>query len=167
MHAIQSPPQPAASIAPGQPSSPRSAAPRSGVGAAVLIGALALTGCSGQGSQLTIEYGDGQTATGTFEEANCTETEVSAVAIQPRHAAVSVTFDAARDYFAAQSWVYEDVVVLLETSDFEVNRAGDTITISGSGTVKTAPLPETGEQFTGEGTETFPGTFTATLECTE
>lgn len=80
---------------------------------------------------------------------------------------MSATFDDARDEYRGRAWVYEDVVVLLSTSDIEVNRAGDTTTISGSGTVKTAPLPETGEQFTGEGTETSPGTFTATLECTE
>lgn len=89
------------------------------------------------------------------------------MAIRPRHAAVSVAFDARRDYFAAQTRVYQAIVVLLETSDSEVDRAGDTIIITGSGTVKTAPLPEPGEECTGEGAETSPGTFTATLECTE
>ncbi|KIP52227.1 hypothetical protein [Leucobacter komagatae] len=130
-----------------------------------------LTQCNAGGSKVTISYGDNQTATGVFESADCTDTEVFAVAVKPRIASLSATFDDDREIYSAQVKVYDEVLVLLQTEDISLSREGNTVSVSGKGTVKYTPINERntvpGESYNEEDVKTSPGSFEATIQCSK
>ena len=139
--------------------------------AIAVLGSFALTGCSSSNSEVTIDYGDGQSVNATFTRVECTEVSASAVTIDPTHASITVHFDAAQDDYHGSSWVYADALVLFEADHLEVSRDGDQVRVSGEGEVQIAqraegePLP--GEGFDTGGAEQTSGTISAELSCTD
>lgn len=139
--------------------------------AVAVVGSVGLAGCTGSGSEVTIDYGDGQSVNATFTRVECTETSASAVAIDPTHASITVHFDAAQDDYHGSSWVYADALVLFEAERLEISRDGDQVRVSGDGDVQIAqraegdPLP--GDGFDTEGAEQTRGAIRAELSCTD
>lgn len=137
--------------------------------AVALIGMTTLSGCSGGGSAVTINYDDGLKVNATFKNVECSDTEASAVSTDPTNASINVHFDADNDNFRGRAWVYADDLVSFEADRVDVSKDGNRLLISGEGTVKVAERAE-GEPAPGAGFDTdnaveTTGTLEAELTC--
>lgn len=137
--------------------------------ATVLLGLLALSGCSGGGSSVTITYDDGQQVRAAFKNVECSDVKASATSIDPVHASINVYFDAENDNYRSRAWVYAGDLVLLVAERADVTREGNRVHVSGEGSVQIAERaagdPAPGAGFDTENAVETTGAIEAELTC--